>query len=76
MKILKKSLFLIFPLKTEFGFNSNHFDPVAYRKKEKLEKRFETSKTIVGTKKYHCFVPIDNKKMRVKRFSKYCVDIQ
>ena len=83
MKILKNHPSSFSPLKLNLGLTQIILT-LLHRKKEKLEKRFETWKTIVGTKKYHCFMPKGNKKMRVQRFSKstnfdireYCVDIQ
>lgn len=41
-----------------------------YKKEEKLLlKRFNESKTIDGTRKFHCYIPISTDKIRVKYFS-------
>ena len=34
----------------------------------KLAKRFDSTKTLKGTRGYHNFVPVDKKNMRVKQY--------
>ena len=51
-------------IKTFFVSNSE-----ITKHKVALEKRFLLSKTVKGTKSYHCFVPSDSKTMLCKLFS-------
>ena len=37
--------------------------------KKKLESRFATAKTVKNTRAYHCYKPINNKKIKCKVFS-------
>ena len=39
------------------------------KKEKKLNKRFEKAVTIVGTQKFHAFIPLNIKKMMCKEFS-------
>lgn len=39
--------------------------------KEKLKSRLSAAKTIIGTRQYHCYKPIDQKTLDCKIFSKY-----
>lgn len=60
--------FLLIKCKYNFSY---HFVPKAIidERKLKLKDRFESAKTIVGTKENHCYQPIDNEMMNVKMFS-------
>ena len=54
-------------------FNKIYFDICTVEEfenhKKKLESRFVTAKTVKNTRAYHCYKPIDNKKIQCKVFS-------
>lgn len=37
--------------------------------RRKLKSRFDTAKTVTGTRKYHCYIPINENSLDVKRTS-------